>query len=331
LSTTTALFTSSGDWRNSTNPVGKASMRDTRFPQILVGGPIPHHPFALGVSYSLYTDRDFTVVSAGEASPRGVPIGVHDTLSSRGGIDDLRIGGAWTASPHFVVGGAVHFLTGSNRMATRRLWDDTTYHSPAETAELSYSATSLSVGVMWQPVRHVELAAAFRRDGSLSIHRDSTGNGPVDFPNAVIGKVSMPTTIGGAMRLTPARRVAFSASFTSRNWSAADAGLRLQGAPGAENTIEVNAGVELFRDLRRPLKFPVRLGVRYATLPFPLTADAQPREHSISLGTGRRFAAERGGFDLAIERVWRSQGSGYTESATLVTIGFSVRPGGLKP
>ena len=331
LTTATALFTSTGGWRSTTNPAGTASTRDTRFPQILVGGPIPHHPIAIGVSYSLYTDRDFTVVSDGTASPRGVPIAVHDTLSSRGGIDDVRIGAGWAPQRHLAIGAALHLLTGSNRLSSRRFWEDTTYQSPQDVAELSYTGVGFSVGMIWQPVHTVEVAASVRHDGSLTIQRDSTGNGQVPFPTSTIGSVSLPTTLSGAIRVTPIRSVALMASATARNWSVANASLVSQGAPGALNTVELTSGLEWYRDLRRPLKYPLRLGVRYTELPFLLVSGTQPNEYGVSIGTGRRFAAERGGFDIAVEHVWRSQGSGYSESATLITFGISVRPGGLTP
>lgn len=331
LTTATALFTSEGGWRNSTNPAGSMSTRDTRFPQILLGGPIPHQRISLGFSYSMYTDRDFTVVSDGTASPRGVPIAVHDTLTSLGGIDDLRFGAGWAVNRHLAVGAALHLLAGSNRLASRRFWEDTTYQSPQDVAELSYTATGFSVGMIWQPVPSISIAGAFRHDGTLTIQRDSTGNGQVLFPTSTVGRVPMPNTLSGALRIAPTRRISLTGSFTTRDWSVADSSLEAQGSPGARNTYEVNGGLEFFRDLRRPLKYPLRLGARYTTLPFLLVPGTQPSEYGFSIGTGRRFAQERGGFDVAVERVWRSQGTGYHESATLITFGISVRPGGLTP
>jgi hypothetical protein len=117
----------------------------------------------------------------------------------------------------------------------------------------------------------------------------------------------------------------------SRDWSVADSSLVAQGAPGARNTFEVNAGVEIVRNAKRATKWPLRLGVRYTTLPFLLAPDPQPIEYGLSVGTGRRFAADRGGFDITVQHLWRSQGSLYTETATLITFGISVRPGGLTP
>jgi len=326
FTTATALFTSSGDWRSTTNPSGTLSTRDTRFPQMLVGGPIPNHPIAIGVSYSLYADRDFTVVSDGSASPRGTPVVVHDTLSSRGGIDDVRFAASWSVNKQLAVGAALHLFTGSNRLASRRYWEDTTYLAPQETAELSYGAVGGSVGFVWQPLPLLQVAGTFLHAGSLTIERDSTGNGQVQIPRTIVGRVPMPTTVSAGLRLAPSRRLALSLSGTMSNWSVADSSLVAQGSPGARNSHTVSAGLEFFRDKHHPLKYPLRVGVRYSSLPFLLVPGAQPNEFSVAIGTGRRFAQDRGGFDLAIERVWRAGGTGYSESATLVTIGISVRP-----
>lgn len=331
LTTATAMFTSMGSWSSATNPLGNSTSRDARFPQVLVGGPIPGRPVAIGISVSLYTDRDFTVVSNGAAAPRGVNILVHDTLSSRGGIDDLRLGASWRLGPQLAIGAALHFLAGSNRLSSRRFWEDTSYRSPAESAELSYAGTSLSVGAVWQPTHGLQLAASYRRDGDVTVDRDSTGVGQVLLRTATIGVVHFPTTLAGAIRVTPGQRLSISASVLSKNWSVADSSLRAQGAPGAMNTLEATGGIELVRDIKRPNKYPLRLGAWSTTLPFLLASDPQPRETGFSIGSGRRFAADRGGFDVAIARVTRSQGAGYTESGWLVTIGLSVRPGGLTP
>jgi hypothetical protein len=331
LSTSTALFTSSGSWGKSTNPLGSQSSRDTRFPQILVGGPIPGTRLGVGVSYSLYTDRDFTVVSDGIASPRGVDVPVHDTLSSRGGIDDLQIGASWRVDSTLAIGAGFHFLTGSNRLSSRRYWEDTSYSSPAENAELAYGGIGVSVGALWQPIHGVQVAASYRHDGTVTVDRDSTGVDQLLLPTRTIGSVPLPTTLSGAIRLTPSKRFSIMGGVISRNWSVSDSSLTAQGAPGAANTLEVNGGLEIYRDQLRANKYPLRLGARYATLPFLLVATPQPTEYSFSIGTGRRFAADRGGFDIAVEHVWRSQGSGYAETAWVVTIGLSVRPGGLTP
>jgi hypothetical protein len=317
LSMTTAVFTMANAYRTSVNPSGTATGQDHRFPQLLIGGPVPRSRFVVAASYSMFADRDFQLVSSGFASPRGVPIGVTDTLTSRGGIADMRIATAYAISPRFIVGGGVHFLTGSNRMSTRRVWADDDYAALDERAELSFHTIGFSGGVLLRPTPRLDLAATIRRDGTLQIERDSTPS----------SKVAMPMTISGAARLHLSRSLDLAGSVTLRNWSRADAGLVGAGAVGSRDTKEYSAGVELFSDARRTAHKPLRLGVRYADLPFLLDATGQPDELGLSIGTGVRFARDLGGLDLAVERVKRTQGSGYSETAWQVTLGISVRPG----
>jgi hypothetical protein len=317
LSLTTAVFTMSSNSRTSVNPAGTASGRDTRFPQVLIGGPIPRSRFVVGVSYSMFADRDFQLVSTGTASPRGIPIAVTDTLTSRGGIADLRIATGYALSPRFSLGGGVHFLTGSNRMSTRRVWADSQYAALEEKAELSYHAVGFSAGFVFLPTPRVTIAGSVRRDGRMSIQRDSTRT----------GEVTMPMQLAGGIRLQASRRVSIAGQAILRDWSKADSGLVANGAIGARDTREVSGGIELYTNARRPSNKPIRLGVRYAELPFLLSTLGQPSEFTLSAGTGIRFARDLGGIDLALERVRRKQGTDFTETGWQFTLGISVRPG----
>lgn len=321
LTQTTAIFTANTNWRTSTNPAGSATARDTRFPQMLIGGPVPKTHFALGFSYSTFADRDFTLVSSGSESPRGVPVGFTDTLTSLGGINDLRLATSFAFSKRLVIGGGIHFLTGSNRLSSRRAWEDTTYLASLQKAELSYKSVGFSAGVLWQPMAGLAFAGAVRKDGTLDIERDSTAS----------GSITLPTTLTGGVRLRIARGVELAGDVTSRNWSVADAGIRAQGAIGARDAFEATGGVELITNAKRPSHKPIRLGARYAKIPFLLATGAQPTEWGISAGTGFRFAEDRGGIDLALERVERKQGGNYTEHGWIFTVGISVRSGGFRP
>ena len=324
LATITSVFTAVSSWRNAENPVGEASLRSTRFPQVMVGGPVARTPLSVAFSYSNYADRDFSIVSTGTASPRGVPVGYADTLSSRGGVNDLRLAGSWKLTPTIAVGAGVHFLTGSNRLSTRRVFDDSTYISAEQRAELSYQGVGFSAGVVMQPAAGVALAASFRRDGSLDIERDSTATGTIKLPTTL--------SAGARYRLRPGFDIA--AQLTSRNWSVADDGLRANGGVGARNTLELSAGAEWQTNARRIGHRPIRLGVRHAKLPFLLVEGEQPTEWGVSVGSGLRFrpssdARDVGGLDIALERIQRKQGPDYSESAWLLSVGVSIFTGGL--
>ena len=86
------------DYRDVENPAGSASTRETRFPHLTVAGPARVLPAVLGLSYSMYTNRDFTLASVDTAVLRGTLVPVTDTLASRGGLSDLRLAGAYRLS-----------------------------------------------------------------------------------------------------------------------------------------------------------------------------------------------------------------------------------------
>lgn len=323
MTQTTSIFTSTNSWGQSTTPSGTGNVREAVFPHTMVGGPIPKTHLAVAFSYSNYADRDFTIATTGIDSPRGVPVGVTDTLSSRGGVNDMRVAMSWAVNKKVAFGAGIHFLTGSNRLATRRVWADSTYDAPSETAELNYSGLGFSAGVMLHPAARLELGGLFRSDGSLAMRRDSS--------DQVLHTIGLPVTLSGSGRYLVRTGLSVSAEVTARNWATADASLKAAGAIGAESTLEVSGGVELVRNVRHPTTWPLRIGVRQATLPFLLVPGSQPKEVGFSVGTGRRFAGERGGFDLSLERVTRTGGSGYHENAWIFSFGVSVHAGGFTP
>jgi hypothetical protein len=142
---------------------------------------------------------------------------------------------------------------------------------------------------------------------------------------ARVGRVDLPYTFGLGLRLQPAGQLELGVQTIVRTWSGANSDLLQQGGTGAKNTFEVAAGAQYTSDPKRPYRRPIRLGARYATLPFPLVPGEQGHELGVSLGTGMRFAQQRAGIDLSLEHLWRSEGL-YSERAFLVSVGVSVRP-----
>jgi hypothetical protein len=159
------------------------------------------------------------------------------------------------------------------------------------------------------------IAALVRTDGHANVDRDSVR----------VGSVDLPYTFGLGIRLQPAAALDVGIQTMVRTWSGANSDLLQQGGTGAANTVEVAAGAQYTSDPKRPYRHPIRLGARYATLPFPLIPGEQGHEVGVSLGTGLRFAQQRAGLDLALEHVWRSEGV-YSERAFTLSLGISVRP-----
>lgn len=313
----TASFNGMSDYRTSESPAGSASVRNFRFPQFLVGGPIKGTPFAASFSYSNYMTRDFSLAFPGTTSFGGPPIGIVDTLQSTGGINDLRLAVAYRPGRRVSIGVAGHIITGTNRLLLKRVFSDTLYATALQRSELSFGSFGISVGVLAQVTNTLALSAMARTDGSASIDRDSTTQ---------VGNVDLPITLGGGLRWHASRRLDLAGHAIWRNWSTANDQLLALGGTGANNTLELAGGLEYVTNAKRPGHLPLRLGYRSATLPFPVIAGDEAKEHGIAIGTGYSFAADRGTISLALERVWRSESGGFNERAWLLSAGVTIRP-----
>jgi hypothetical protein len=270
---------------------------------------------ALGVSFSNYTSRDFTVATEDTLDLRGVPVGVTDSFSSRGGLNDLRFAGAYRVQDRWTFGAGFHVITGSNRLETQRVFSDPSFLSSSQRAEISYAGVGLSAGVIRQFGARFAIAALVRSDEHVNVDRDSVR----------VGRIDLPYTFGLGLRVQPSEQLELGVQGLMRTWSGANSDLLEQGGTGAENTVEVAGGLQYVSDPKRPNRRPIRLGARYATLPFPLVPGEQGHEFGLSVGSGVRFAQQRAGIDLSVEHLWRSEGP-YSERAFVVSLGISVRP-----
>jgi len=311
----TSELTITQGFRSVENPAGSASLRGTRFPQLMVAGPIRTLPAAVGFSFSNYTSRDFTLATTQTIDLRGVPLSVSDTFSSRGGLNDFRIAGSYRLGDRWAAGAGFHIISGSNRLTSTRVFDDPSYLSSRQRSELSFTGVGVSVGLTRQFGPNFALSAMGRSDGHVN----------VDLDSARVGTVDLPYSFGLGLRWRPAATLDLAAQTMVRTWSGANSDLLAMGGVGAQNTFEVSAGAEYTSDPRRPYRRPLRFGARYATLPFSLVPGQQGHEFGLSVGSGVRFAQQRAGVDLALEQVWRSEGA-YSESGFLISLGVSVRP-----
>jgi hypothetical protein len=303
--------------RTVETPAGSDKIKTVQFPLFSVAGPLRGSRLGLGVSFSNYTSRDFQVASTHSEIIRGVPVDVTDTLTSRGGLNDIGLAASYSLTPRVDVGLAVHVITGVNRLNQKRIFSDTSYLSASQSAELSYAGYGLGIGAVFRMAPNLRLATVLRSDSKVDVDRDSSRSSSVDLPY----------TVGAALQLGATPSLNLTGQMMYRSWSSANDDLIAAGGPGAKSTLEINAGAEWVGDRKRPWRRPLRIGVRYAQLPFLLEGVSdQPRETGISIGTGVRFAGQRGGLDVALERTWRSAGSDYKERAWLLVIGLSVRP-----
>lgn len=313
---TTANFQTIQSWRRSVSPAGTASAKDNRYPGVFVAGPIGGTPLSISLSASGYTDRNFSIATKDTLILRGEPVETTDTLRSLGGVSDLRAGIAWRASRDIQVGVGFHMLTGSNRISSSRRFSDTTYAGAAEQFTFSFLGAGVSLGAVARIGRAITLAGMVRADDKLHVERDSIR----------VGTTKLPVTVSGGVRVQFGDQLQLAGSAVYRSWSSADRDLVAQGGVGSTNTTEFNLGAEYLRDPRRPNNLPIRLGFYRARLPFPLLRGENIHETGVSIGTSKRFVADRAGVDFSLARVWRKGGAGFSETATQLTMGISVRP-----
>lgn len=316
LGVLTAGFALSPDWRSWSSPAGDASLRTTRFPLAFVGGPIPGSAMSVTIGFSSYADHDFSLASVGTFSPRGQPVTYHDTLTSTGGLSQFRLAAAYRLGDATTIGVAVYGITGSNRITSHRYFSDSTFLPLLQRTELSYGAPGVSLGLTHRFSRAFSGALLLRSDGAAKLDIDSTRAGTIDLPY----------TFGAGFTFRASRQLQLAAQGIYQTWSGANSDLLALGGVGSVNTLDVSTGLEFSFDPRRPTRYPLRFGVRYADLPFPLEAGAKAHEVSIATGTGTRFARGRGGMDLGLQYAWRSDGSARKERALILTFGISVRP-----
>jgi hypothetical protein len=311
-----ADFTSLQDFRHVENPAGSASVREARFPFISIVGPVKRYPAVLGLSFANYTSRDFTLATVDTLPLRDVPVAVFDTLSSRGSLSDLRAAGAYRIHDDWLIGVGFHVITGSARMRFHRVFaDSTNYQSLNQGSELSYAGVGLDLGLIRNFGPGFSLAATVRSDGHVNVDKDSLR----------AGTINLPYSFGFGLRWRARPKLELASQVLMHTWSGANNDLLAQGGLGSDNNYEASFGLEYTPNLRRPARRPLRLGVRYGTLPFLIDAGEQPKEFGISAGTGIRFAQERAGVDLGLEHVWRSAGA-FKERTFLLNLGVTVRP-----
>ena len=289
-----------------------SGLQETRFPLAFLGGSMARFPFSWQLSFSTFAERSFDIVTSDTITVAGVDLPVEDRRTSEGGVVDLRAAIAWRASPVLAVGGAFHLLKGSSRVQATRKFDSDQFQPFLERGSLIYSGTSVSGGLLWLPRTTLSFAVTGRLNSSMGIRLRRVDATSMAMPASL--------AFGASVGITPQLRWMTTARW--RSWSRAQADVAATGT-SAFDTWEVGSGMEVSPGGQGG-KFPLRIGVRYAQLPFSPTTD-QPTEWNYSIGTGAPFAANRAVFDVALERFERD-GAGASERGWYVTVGITLTP-----
>ena len=276
------------------------TLRATRFPLMMVAGRVAPR-LALAAGFTTYLDRSWDVTLRDSLLLRGTVQPFTDEVTSDGSIADLRLAAAARPSRRIALGAGVHLLAGSTRNTAERRFDDSTFHSVQQLAEVRYDGFGVSGSVLIGVTRELALAGWARSDNRL---RAKVGD-------STTAETDLPRMAGGGIQFLPSPSARFAAAVAWRSWARAGA--------GSFDTWSWSAGAEFGSP-----RMPFRVGARGGQMPFGPGTKA-PTEVAGAAGFGRAFAQGRGLLDVGLERLER-RGGGLTERVWTVLVGITVRP-----
>ena len=297
-----ASFTSGTSWRSVDASGVQSSLRGTRFPAMVIAGPITRR-IVVGGGFSTYLDRSFGVVIQDTIDLRGVQQPITDAITSDGAIADLRIAVAARLHSRLALGLGLHRITGSTRVnATRSFADTANYRTTTARDEVAYGATGGSASLLFDVTSDLRVAGWFRTDSRLR----------ADVGGHTVAENDLPLMYGTGLQWRAGAQASVVGSLTWRNWGA------VQSIANAHDTFNWSVGAEIGSPAS-----PFRFGLRGGQLPFGV--GKTPTEVGYSAGLGRQFSGGRGRLDIGLERLQR-RGTGLDERVWTFLLGLTVRP-----
>ncbi|HET7583379.1 MAG TPA: hypothetical protein VFK13_00595 [Gemmatimonadaceae bacterium] len=292
-----------------------------RFPLVAGATPIGTHG-VIGLALSTFLDRTWGTEVSGSELVGGDQVDFDESLTSKGAISDIRLGAAWSIGPNVSVGVGGHLLTGENRVRSQRVFSTPGFSTLTQEQRVSYSGTALSGGALVRISRLLAVALTGRLGGSLSAFRNDSTVGRADVPDSYGGSVEY---IGWSVATIAVRA-------THTQWSSMQS-LTTSNLE-AFDSWDYGVGTEVQGPTVLGQRLPLRLGVRYRTLPFGAgranltdpVASVRVRETTVGGGTSLSLAGGRGTLDLTLERASRSADIDAREHAWIFGMGIALRP-----
>lgn len=296
-----ASVTVGTSWRNLDASGTQSALRGTRFPALVLAGPVTSR-IIIGGGFTTYLDRTYGVVLHDTIDIRGVPQPITDQITSDGAISDLRFAVAAKVTSHLSLGVGIHRLTGStNVVATRTFADTANYRTSSANDQVAYGATGGSASLLFDVTSDLRVSGWFRTDSKLR----------ADVRGRTVAENDLPMNYGAGVLWRAGAQAILAGTVSWRNWTTS-------GIPNSHDTFNWSLGTEIGRP-----GTPFRFGVRGGQMPFG--AAQTPTEVGVSAGFGRQFAGGRGRLDFGLERLER-KGAGLTERVWTFLLGLTVRP-----
>ena len=289
------------------------STRAYRFPLFSAVLPVTSRGM-LGLSFSTMLDRTWGTELRDKQVFGADSVAFTERFRSEGALNDVRIAGAWAIRQNVVVGLGLHLFPGENRLTLAREFDDSLTFAPLrDSANVNYSGTGLSGGVMWRVVPTVTIGASGRIGGTLKLRET----------DSVRTKADAPSRFGVGVRYGVAgTTIAFRADRTL--WS------RMGGLGSAratpQDTWDFGLGLDALGPRVLGAQVALRAGARRRELPF-LAGNQGVKETAFTFGVGSPLARGRAAIDLFVERAARkASGIDAKERSWTFGLGLTVRP-----
>jgi hypothetical protein len=264
-----------------------------RFPLIMGAFPAGER-WVLSAGYGGFLDQNWAIEQSDTLVFGADSVFVLDRFASTGGIARLRLAAAYTVSPPLSLGAGLDIYTGLSQREFGRSFQEGVA-PPCCTIEWRYSGFGGTAGVAYSPSEALNVSAAATFGGTLDARSDSVG--------VEGGKFTIPTSLraGASGRIAGNTLLALSGEWTG--WSALDDELVTVG--GAQDSWSLAGGIEYDGLQLRDRPLPLRVGGRYASLPFswgrPGAATAFPTERAVTGGLGILLAGGAARTDLSFE------------------------------
>jgi hypothetical protein len=301
------------EFRRVTTGSSSDNTMTARFPIWMAGMQLGSR--AMGtVTSSTLLDRTWATRIRGGQILGPDSVGYEERVESTGAINDIRLGVSYSVSQKFSLGIGLHGYTGENRMNLTRQFDDSLrYGTLVRNLTIGYLGKAISAGATWRPHPKLALAASMRSGGGLDVR----------IADTLIASGSLPNRFGAAVRFDGAPGASIALSVERTQWSSL--GELSQTSLTANDSWEVGAGLEMAGPKFRAVPTLLYLGYRGRDLPFSVGGEVVA-ERFYSTGAGIPLAGPRVILDMALQRATRGPVSGISETAWIVSMGFTVRP-----
>ncbi len=299
-----------------------------RVPVVLAALPVGARA-TVALSLSSLLDRTWATDVVDRRLVGAESLYVNEVSQSEGGMNDVRIAGAFRVRSWIDIGVAAHAIIGLNRfnqtVVLSRLdprnptTTTSTEFSPyGQSADIRFSGSAYSAGVTLRPIHQIALAVSARRGETVRLtRRDST-----------VATARVPDRLGAGLTYEFVSRTTLAADADWTGWSSL-AGLSRRSKP--QDALGLSVGVETPGPRLVGRALTLRGGFRHRTLAYPAPVSGtgsainfdQVRENAISLGISAPFAYDRALVQIYGQRALRSVAA---EKSFSIGVGISVRP-----